>query len=499
MFRGAGKLGRILICIIALLAASTLAVVLVGDGQRCSSEAAPLASSGWFRIRHNISQSGDRTSALPRIALGKDGGNDRYIVVVWSDSYNTGTGAVGPGHIYLRWVDEQVGAWSYKVQIDGIATASADHWAAEPALAVNGTTAHIAWAEFAAPSSYSLLYQTCTLNSATHRCDLGSPEQIAAGSESMGRPDIALDNSGRPHVVWQQGEGENQRAYYKYRVAANNWQSEFPDSLLSEGDVDGKNDHPSLAANSDGAIVATWSVNFSLDTPQQGDRKDYISSRRKAPSWAAANRLFSKDLPVEPEAISANPSVASDGNTVYIVWDKHTYGQDKFRLYYKKSTDGGVNWTPSGSDGKYWEPDGHEYDSSEVTPVEIDYKANLQPAAFVDGDDDLHAVWHRRLIVGGGDEPITYDQWDVMYWSTDLPKVTGVSGTQPITVATMSADGGVLGDNNVAADVAVGYYNGEWHLHVVAMLFNGTNWDVYYLSNNRYNSVCLPIIMKNYE
>ena len=191
-------------------------------------------------------------------------------------------------------------------------------------------------------------------------------------------------------------------------------------------------------------------------------------------------------------------------DTVYAVWDKHLYdkgsAKKEFRLYAKKSTDGGATWTPPDSDDKTWLPsDGVEYESVTRESGEIVYRTDLQPAAFVDGEGNLHVVWHRHLKLREGEKTI-YDQYDVMYWSNS----TNITSTLPITVATLSYDGRVLGDDDhpdVAADVAVGYWKGEWHLHVVVMLLDKSTekWDVHYLGNYAYarNDVYLPIVMRN--
>jgi len=498
--------------VVVLMRGGSLPVA--GTGEAASLDpaldrvAALANGSGWLRVRYNVSQTSGRSSAWPRIALGQDGeGNDQYVAVVWSDGYSSEPGAGHLGHVYLRWVDEEGGDWSSRILVDKVGTADANNWAAQPALAVAGTTAHVVWAQRDG-GYYRLCYR---------RYDLvggfidQQPYCFVSTSQDVSRPDVALDGSDppQPHVVWQQGADEDQRAYYCYRTSSGGWQSGLSGNLLSEGDaVDGKNDHPSLVVNSDGTVVAVWSVNI-FDAPIAEERKDYIRSRRKeGASWHAVTQLFTEDdsYPNEFKGISANPVVASHVNTdtIYAVWDKHLYDEGsakkEFRLYAKESTDGGATWTPPGSDDKTWLPsDGIEYESVTRESGEIVYRTDLQPAAFVDGEGSLHVVWHRHLKLREG-ETTVYDQYDVMYWSNS----TNITSTLPITVATLSYDGSVLGDDDhpdVAADVAVGYWKGEWHLHVVVMLLDRSTekWDVHYLGNYVYanNDVYLPIVMRN--
>ncbi|OQY26156.1 MAG: hypothetical protein B6I34_00335 [Anaerolineaceae bacterium 4572_32.1] len=488
MFQRAGKTGQNSIRV----ALSLMFLLFVGAQMRGDQPRPALAAgSGWFRVRQNLSQSTDRTSGWPRIALGRVGSDDRYVAVVWSEEVSGASVHGSKGHVYLRWVDEAGGGWSDPVTIDSV-TVSPDinNWASEPALVMDGDTAHIVWVQRTG-GNYSLRYRTYKLSTAA----LSSVETIiTSGStqdDDIGRPDIALDGDGDPHVVWEQGDAEGQRAYYRYRKSNGTWDSEFTDSLLSEGDLDKKNDHPSVAVDGNGDIIVVWSLNKSENGINE--RNDLIRYRRKTGgSWGGVQPLFNlSDDTVD--SVSANPSVASNGGDTYAIWDEHTFQASKFRLYYKKDDD----WTSGKQYTATRLPSGSvEYDSTEATG-ELDYSSNLRPAAFMDSDGDLHAVWHRHLTVGGGDDPVTYEQYDVMYWSTDLSKVTGVSSTEPITVATLSADGNVLGSHNAAADVAVGHYDGEWHLHVVLMVDTGDHWDVYYLSNGFYNSVYLPTVMRN--
>ena len=535
MFREAETSRRGRISGVVLLATLMLVVVLMRGGSlpaAGTSEAASLDpaldrvaalanGSGWLRVRYNVSQTSDRSSAWPRIALGQDGeGNDQYVAVVWSDGYSSEPGAGHLGHVYLRWVDEVGGDWSSRILVDNVGTADANNWAAQPALAVAGTTAHVVWAQRSG-SDYMLCYR---------RYDLvgdfidQQPDCFVSTSEDVSRPDIALDGSDppQPHVVWQQGADEDQRGYYRYRTSLGNWQTDTdeytglgPDGLISynywDNEIVGKHDHPSLVVSSDGSVVVVWSLN-NTNITELDRRNDLLRYRQRTPAGDWGERpvpLFNEDdpFPDHNKSISANPVVASHVNTdtVYAVWDKHLYDEvsakKEFRLYAKKSTDGGATWTPPDTDDKTWLPlDGVEYESVTRESGEIVFSTDLQPAASVDGEGNLHVVWHRHLVLWDGPEK-TYDQYDVMYWSNS----TNITSTLPITVATLSYDGRVLGDDDhpdVAADVAVGYWKGEWHLHVVVMLLDKSTgkWDVHYLGNYAYanNDVYLPIVMRNH-
>ena len=116
----------------------------------------------------------------------------------------------------------------------------------------------------------------------------------------------------------------------------------------------------------------------------------------------------------------------------------------------------------------------------------------LQPALTLDDQGNLYAVWHEKYEAGEGD---TIHR--VLYSRSNNPTAETPSWEDEKVFATLSADEQAFSADNVSARIAVSGTWAEPHVHVVLMLDSGSAWDVWYLSNQTYSSVLLPIILRN--
>ena len=171
-------------------------------------------------------------------------------------------------------------------------------------------------------------------------------------------PAIAMSSSGALHVVYWDETGGNAEVYYmKSGDGGTTWGTARRLTWTS-----GQSNYPSLAVDSSGAVHAVWQDNTT------GNHEIYY---RKSPdggtTWAAAKRL------TWTSGSSARPTVAvSSSEHIHLVWQDDTPG--KAEIYYKKSTDGGANWT---ANKRLTWTSGHSY----------------YPSLLVDSSGNPHVVW----------------------------------------------------------------------------------------------------------
>jgi hypothetical protein len=139
----------------------------------------------------------------------------------------------------------------------------------------------------------------------------------------------AVSGSGQLiHVVWQESRDGNLEIYYKRSADEGiNW---GPDTRLSNN-PDSSYD-PVIAVS--GLIVnVVW-----VDT-RNGNTEIYNKhSTDGGLSWGADTRLTNN---IDS---SWNPSVTASGLNVQLIWQDKRDGN--WEVYYKHSTDGGINWSP---------------------------------------------------------------------------------------------------------------------------------------------------------
>jgi hypothetical protein len=116
-------------------------------------------------------------------------------------------------------------------------------------------------------------------------------------------------------------------------------------------------------------------------------------------SWEADKRL-TNDL-----AFSRVPSIAASGNVVHVVWIDNRDGLGE--VYYKRSTDGGLNW---GSDTRL------TYDPASSGLTSISVSGSVVHVTWRDLRDGNQEIYYKRSTDGGvsweQDIRLTYDDHD---------------------------------------------------------------------------------------
>jgi hypothetical protein len=467
--RGERKRGTAVVLAIALAAAALVAVL------GAVAQAAPRLA--FLHIRRNLSQTRDRFSAYPDLAVSPDG--DR-VAVVWTERFDEDI--VDKGHVYLRAASESGGGWGDGVRVF---TGTRSACAYRAAVAVTGTTAHVAYVVYAsncAVHEYARVsYRTCSLT--TGRC--GGPEEVAfarTSSHDITWVDLALDVEGNPHVVWMRYEvegGERRDPAILYRPKTDGgWGGPAGGEVVASGGV---NRNPAIAYGG-GYVHVVW----------QEESGDYMFIRyRRRPmdgQWEPIRPLYDGSAERPPR----NPDVAAGTGRLFAVWDvcRRLKGQscEEYVLLYKRSDTNGEG--VYGGFGDYREV-GTDVNKellqlTDYAPTGVGTLPDLQPSIALNRDGWPIVVWH----AGVGED--TY----AVYYSYALSGTMGYKPEVNWAITPTVLVEGPLG----AATVGVGEPEpgGEQHLHVAYMRSNGSTWDVYYDSNeaDRYERVYLPLIMR---
>jgi hypothetical protein len=189
-------------------------------------------------------------------------------------------------------------------------------------------------------------------------------------------------NGNMVHTVWYDQRDGNYEIYYKRSTDnGTNWEA---DIRLTNNSADSR--YPSIAVS--GSLVhIVWQ-----DKRNGNDEIYYILSTDSGISWGMDTRLTNNP------SISEYPSIAVSGSNVHIVWDDDRNGNNNFEIYYKRSTDGGINW---------------EADTRQTN----NYAYSARPSIAVSGSV-VHIVWHDNR---DGIEQIYYKRSidNGIIWGTD--------------------------------------------------------------------------------
>ena len=172
------------------------------------------------------------------------------------------------------------------------------------------------------------------------------------------RPDIAVDSSGHLHMAWYDKTPGNEEIYYKKSTdGGSTW---TPNKRLTWNS--GVSYWPDIAVDSSGYLHLVWADR----TPGEFNIY-YKKSMDKGATWTAGQKLSWNS------GGGIGPSIAVDASdNLHLVWYNYIDLNDE--IFYKKSTDGGVTWTPSRR--LTWNSGG-----SDVPTIAVD------PSGY------LHVVW----------------------------------------------------------------------------------------------------------
>jgi hypothetical protein len=173
---------------------------------------------------------------------------------------------------------------------------------------------------------------------------------------------IAAGSSHNIHMVWEDNTPGNHEIYYKRSTSGGGtWNGTKRLSWNSAGSFS-----PVIAADSSNNIHVVW-----FDSKPGNYELYYKRSTNSGVNWSGSKRL------TWSAGSSSSPAIAVDSsNNVHVAWYDKTPGNEE--IFYKRSTNGGVNW--SGSKRFTWNPE----DSTD-------------PAIAVDSSGNIHVVWKSNI------------------------------------------------------------------------------------------------------
>jgi len=193
-------------------------------------------------------------------------------------------------------------------------------------------------------------------------------------------PCIAADSGNGIHVVWRDYSPGNEEIFYKKSSdRGTTWLSAVRmtwDAAISS--------NPRVAADPDFGIHIVWAAYI-----PGGSEIFYKRSSNAGASWQASKRI------TWSTGDTFSPAVAVDTvNGVHIAWYDDSSGN--FEIYYKKSSDGGTNW--SSAKRLTWNAVDSIYPAIAINPssgVHVVWERGNQ------GDWSAHEIFYRRSTDGG--------------------------------------------------------------------------------------------------
>lgn len=292
---------------------------------------------------------------FPNIAV-----SGSFVHIIWLAKYSLGNYHIG----YRRSTDAGI-TWGPSILLGGNVNARENL-----SLAVSGTYLHVVWHDYEHGSDPEIYYKRSIDGGTTWEGDT----RITFNTNSSNFPCIAVSGS-NVHIVWQDQRDGNWEIYYKRSTDGGiNWGSDTRLTINPEA-----SEFPTIAIFGSLAHVI-WSDN------RDGNWKlFYKSSLDAGITWSTDLRLT--NLATD----SWRSSFAISGSNLHLVWPDSRDGNFNWEIYYKSSTNSGINW---GGDIRLSnEPDSSIYPSIAIAG------SNLH-VVWSDNRDDDWEIYYKRNLTG---------------------------------------------------------------------------------------------------
>ena len=194
-----------------------------------------------------------------------------------------------------------------------------------PSIAVSGSNIHIVWMDDRDESFYpEVYYKRSTDGGISWSADV----KLTSNPSDPGIPSIAVSGN-NIHIVWHDLRDGNWEIYYKHST---------DNGLTWQPDVRLTND----ASVSERASIAIWinTIYVVWQDERDNDKEIYFKySTDNGTNWSGDIRLTNSVG--ESEA----PTIAVEEAIINVVWSDSRNGIGNGEIYYKKSTDAGLNWS----------------------------------------------------------------------------------------------------------------------------------------------------------
>ncbi len=233
--------------------------------------------------------------------------------------------------VHVVWNDERDGNKEiyYKRSTDGGVSWGADTRLMNntalsefPSVSVSGSVVHVVWNDFR-DGNHEIYYKRSTDGGTSWGADTRLTNATGTSSKSS----VAVSGSA-VHVVWRDDRDGNEEIYYKRSTdGGTSWGA---DTRLT---INAALSYSSSVAVSGTVVHVVW-----YDQRDGNFEIYYKRSTDGGISWGADTRLTNNT------ANSAFPSVAVSGQVVHVIWMDERDGFNNYEIYYKRSTDGGTSW-----------------------------------------------------------------------------------------------------------------------------------------------------------
>lgn len=354
----------------------------------------PLGAQTWEATKRLTWNSGD--SEFPVIAVGT---ND-HIHVVWQDetpgnleifykrSTNGGTtwttkrltynpnksespaiAADTNNHIHVVWSNDYDNDYEifYKKSTNGGANWITKRltynygYSDDPAIATDTNNhIHVVW-ENEGPGGWGEIYYKKSTDGGT----TWTTKRLSYSAGVSMSSDIVVDSNSRIHIVYRDDTYEEGLPEIFYKMSTDGGTTWTTRRLTWNL---GGSWGPAIATDSNDHIHLTWSD----DDFYRCYLLLYRRSTDGGATWTTKRITANCELSVGPADIAVDSN-----NHILVVWGDKTPGNRE--IYYKKSTDAGVNW-------------------SETKRLTWDSGASDLPSIAVDSSDRIHLVWHDNTL-----------------------------------------------------------------------------------------------------
>lgn len=290
-------------------------------------------------------------------------------------SYNNARNiAVSGDTVHTVWFDNRGGKYYaiyYKRSTDGGINWGADlaltdgivTGALYPSIAVAGNIVHVVW-HSELDNGYEICYKRSEDGGITWTTDI----RLTNVPLFSGYPSLAVSGN-IVHLTWYDERDGNYEIYYKRSTDGGlTWETDtrltnnpgysWSSSIVTSGDL----------------VHLVWFNNLSGN-----EEIFYKRSIDGGSTWEEEIRLSNNP------AYSDNTSVAVSGNEVHVVWQDNRDGN--YEIYYRRSTDGGLNWEP---EARLTFFAGNSYNPSIVS-----YGLNLH-CVWYDSRDGNYEIYYKR-------------------------------------------------------------------------------------------------------
>ena len=241
--------------------------------------------------------------------------NGANVYVVWSDDTS------GNGEVYFKKSTNGGSAWQKNVRLTYNAAASFC-----PAIAVSGEQVFVVW-EDGTPGNDEIYLITSLDGGATWQVS----RRLTYTAGLSAKPEIAVYGS-NVCLVYEDDTSGNHEVFFRMSTDGGvSWQK--PKRLTFTAGDSGDTEIAAYGAN----VYVVWTDNTS------GNPVVFFrGSTDGGATWKAALRLS-----LLPPYYARVPTVAVDGQNVFVLWQQRKMDYTVEEIYFKKSTDGGVSWLAS--------------------------------------------------------------------------------------------------------------------------------------------------------